>query len=91
MAAKWFAIAFVVAATSFPMASAQADCAQGEDDGGGHFISASISWRHLRGNTVRFEIASTWRRSFSWSSSAMAEPGSNICSAPAAAAYVVQY
>jgi hypothetical protein len=32
----------------------------------GHFISSSISWRATGGNSVVFEIISTWRLSFSW-------------------------
>ena len=32
----------------------------------GHFISSSISWRATGGNSVVFEIMSTWRLSFSW-------------------------
>ena len=32
----------------------------------GHFISASISWKAIGGNSVEFEIMSTWRYSFMW-------------------------
>ena len=32
----------------------------------GHFISASISWKGTGGNSVEFEIMSTWRYSFLW-------------------------
>jgi hypothetical protein len=32
----------------------------------GHFISSSISWRWTGGNSVEFEIMSTWRLSFLW-------------------------
>ena len=35
---------------------------------GGHFISASISWRATGGNSVEFEVMSTWRYSFLWPS-----------------------
>ncbi len=67
-------VLLVVTVASISLATAQTDCAQGDDDGGGHFISASISWRKLQGNTVRFEIISTWRRDFRWSASALSQP-----------------
>jgi hypothetical protein len=32
----------------------------------GHFLSASITWEQLEGNTVLFEITSAWRRKHLW-------------------------
>jgi hypothetical protein len=32
----------------------------------GHFLSATMSWTHVSGNKVRFEIISTWRRKHNW-------------------------
>ena len=32
----------------------------------GHFLSASISWTHVKGNTVMFEVISAWRRKHYW-------------------------
>ena len=36
------------------------------DDTKGHFLSATMSWTHVSGNKVRFEVISTWRRKHYW-------------------------
>ena len=32
----------------------------------GNFLSGTISWTHISGNKVRFELVSTWRRAHHW-------------------------
>ena len=62
-------VALAVLVLSVPLSLAQFSCptaVQVDNDGRGHFISASISWKHVRGNTVMFEINSAWRRKFNW-------------------------
>ena len=51
--------------------SRAADCPsqnalQASSDTTGHFLYASITWEHVQGNTVMFEITSAWRRKHHW-------------------------
>jgi len=66
---RFAATAVACLALAIPLALAQQPCpsaVQVDNDGQGHFISASISWHETGPNTVMFEINSAWRRKFNW-------------------------
>lgn len=57
-------LVYGAAAASCPDATALKQRNAGDTTG--NFLSASMSWTHVKGNTVMFEMVSVWRRKHYW-------------------------